>query len=53
MKKYTTFYWNRRNRKEKQKEKYMHFNKRYEEKNNRLEEIDKNIDKKRRIYSKN
>ena len=36
MKKYITFYWNRRNRKQKQKEKYLHFNEKYEEKFNRL-----------------
>ena len=48
MKKYITFYWNRRNIKQKQKEKYLHFNEKYEEKYNRLEEIEKNIEQKRK-----
>ena len=47
MKKYITFYWNRRNTKQKVKEKYQHFNEKYDKKNNRLEEIEKNIEQKR------
>ena len=48
MKKYVTFYWSRRNREDNKKNKYLHFNEKYEEKLNRLEEIEKNTEKKRR-----
>ena len=41
MKKYISFYWNRRNREDKKKEKFLHFNEKYEEKCGRLEEIEK------------
>ena len=48
MKKYITFYWNKRNIEQKQKENYLHFNKKYDGKNNKLEEIEKNIEQKRK-----
>ena len=48
MRKYVTFYWNRRNRDEQKKEKYLHFNEKYDEKLNRLEEIERNTEKKRK-----
>lgn len=48
MQKYITFYWNRRNREEKQKEQYLHFNEKYDEKLGRLEEIEKKTEKKRK-----
>ena len=48
MKKYVTFYWNRRNREEQKKNKYLHFNEKYDEKLTRLEEIERNTEKKRR-----
>jgi hypothetical protein len=48
MKKYITFYWNKRNMEQKQKNNYQHFNKKYDGKNNRLEEFEKNIEQKRK-----
>ena len=48
MKKYVTFYWSRKDREEKKKDKFLHFNEKYEEKNNRLEEIEKKTEKKRK-----
>ena len=48
MKKYISFYWNRRNHEEKQKDKYLHFNEKYDEKLGRLEEIERNTEKKRK-----
>ena len=48
MKKYVTFYWSRRNREDKKKDKYLHYNEKYEEKLNRLEEIEKKTEKKRK-----
>lgn len=47
MKKYVTFYWNRRKKEEQQKNKFLHFNEKYEEKYNRLEEIEKKTKKNR------
>ena len=48
MKKYITFYWNRRSLEKKQKDKYLHFNEKYDEKLGRLEEIERNTEKKRK-----
>ena len=48
MKKYVTFYWNRRKKEEQQKNKFLHFNEKYEEKFNRLEEIEKKTEKNRK-----
>ena len=48
MKKYVTFYWNRRKKEEQQKNKFLHFNEKYEEKYNRLEEIEKKTEKNRK-----
>ena len=48
MQKYISFYWNRRNREDKQKEQYLHFNEKYDEKVGRLEEIEKKTEKKRK-----
>ena len=48
MKKYISFYWNRRNREQNQKGKFLHFNEKYEEKLGRLEEIERNTEKKRK-----
>ena len=48
MKKYITFYWNRISQEKQKKEKFLHFNEKYDEKYNRLEELEKNIEKKRK-----
>ena len=48
MKKYITFYWGRRTREEQKKNKYLHFNEKFDEKLNKLEEIERNAEKKRK-----
>ena len=48
MKKYVTFYWSRKHREELKKEKFLHFNEKYDEKFGRLEQIEKNTEKKRK-----
>lgn len=49
MKKYITFYWSRKAREEKKKNKFKNLNEKYYEKYNRLEEIEKAADKKKKI----
>ena len=48
LKKYVTFYWNRKSREEKKKNKFIHFNEKYSEYFNRLEEIEKAQEKKKK-----
>ena len=48
MKKYVTFYWNRKYREEKKKNKFLHFNEKYEEKFNKLEELEKQEENKKK-----
>ena len=48
MKKYISFYWNRKSQAQQKKDKFLHFNERYDEKYNRLEELEKDIEKKRK-----
>ena len=52
MKKYITFYWNRKSREENKKNKFAHFNEKYDERFNRLEEIEKAEEKKKKILIK-
>ena len=52
MKKYVTFYWNRKGREENKKNKFVHFNEKYEEKFNRLEELEKAEEKKKKNLMK-
>ena len=48
MRKYVTFYWSRKSREEQKKDKFLHFNEKYEEKFGRLEQIEKNTERKRK-----
>ena len=52
LEKYVTFYWSRKNREEKKKNKYIHFNEKYDEIINRLEEIEKAQEKKKKNLAK-
>ena len=53
MKKYVTFYWNKKSRQEKKKNKFLHFNEKYDEKYNKLEEIEKaQEDQKKKLIKK-
>ena len=52
MQKYVTFYWGRKGREEKKKNKFIHLNEKYDEKYNRLEEIEKAREKKKKILIK-
>ena len=51
MKKYITFYWNRKGREEKKKNNFVHFNEKYDERYVRLEEIEKAHEKKQKSFS--
>ena len=48
MQKYVTFYWSRKGREDQKKEKFLKFKEKYEEKYGRLEQIEKNTEKKRK-----
>ena len=52
MKKYITFYWNRKGREEKKKNNFVHFNEKYDERYVRLEEIEKAHEKKQKSLMK-
>ena len=52
MKKYITFYWSRKAREEKKKNKFKNLNEKYDEKYNRLEELEKAEDKKKKTLIK-
>ncbi len=52
MKKYITFYWSRKAREEKKKNRFLQLNEKYDEKYNRLEEIEKAAEKKKKILIK-
>ena len=53
MQKYITFYWNRKSRLDKKKKFFLHFNEKYDEKFNKLEEIEKaEEDKKKKLIKK-
>lgn len=53
MQKYVTFYWNRKSRLDKKKKFFLHFNEKYEEKINKLEEIEKaEEDKRKKLIKK-
>ena len=53
MQKYITFYWNRKSRLDKKKKFFLHFNEKYGEKFNKLEEIEKaEEDKKKKLIKK-
>ena len=52
MQKYVTFYWNRKGREENKKNKFKHLNEKFDERFNRLEEIEKAEEKKKKLLVK-
>ena len=48
MQKYVTFDWSRKSREEQKKDKFLRFNEKYDEKFGRLEQIEKNTERKRK-----
>ena len=52
MKKYVTFYWGRKSRQDKKRKKFMNLNEKFEERVNKLEEIEKAEEKKKKKLEK-
>lgn len=52
MQKYITFYWNRKDREKKKKNKFIHFNEKYDEIYNKLDEIERAKEKKQKKLEK-
>ena len=52
MQKYITFFWNRKDREKKKKNKFIHFNEKYDEIYNKLDEIERAKEKKQKKLEK-